>query len=131
MTLEFNEISLPPENRSKIGSVIGSMQARDRESLVAALTSINEFLTNNNQAHFLRPEVTAEEVDLLFSNIDEEDGGEHIFYLGDGGLSRLSVGIEHDGEPFIDLTPNSTDPTKKKWQLLIEEHNNESLGSKD
>jgi translation initiation factor 2B subunit (eIF-2B alpha/beta/delta family) len=101
--------------------IIESIESKDVDQLVSALKDTNMALTCFEQGHFspgvgikeLKKELTE-----LFQEADMWGNARVVAYLGDGGLSRMIIGLEEGGNAIVDLTHNSTDEVKEAWKKL-------------
>lgn len=113
---------------SLIGCALLCIQTKNTDGLTAQLVKLNQRLTDGGKnAHFQSEDILRDEITLLFSNIEKDmDGcGDAVIYLGDGGFSRLCIGIDFDKKPYISLTYNSLQEVKDRWKILEEEYKNE------
>ena len=130
----FNRIvekfKVPEKQEEKLNlkeEIIEAIKSKDREQLLSVLKEVNKKLTGLETADF-NPSTSGikqleEKIAKFFDEIENDADGSSslIVYLGDSGLSRLSLGVDFQGEAIVELTYNSTKEVEKKWSELNEE----------
>jgi len=96
-------------------TIITAVENRDKEGLVEALQEVNELFTRPGRAtgelllhliHF---------VEEFLEELERKDGrGSQIFYINDGGISRLQIDTL-TGSVRLELTASSDDKLKAEW----------------
>ena len=110
----------PEQNESSPkGRIINAIGAGNVDELVAALSETNRILTNKEAGHFSRNSIIAlrEMARVFFESVTKVGYAGMNVYLGDDGLSRISLGVDN-GEITVELTDNSTNKVKRKWEEL-------------
>lgn len=102
-----------------VGRVLNAIEKKDETALTVTLKEMNQILTGQEQAHFQNEEILTSEVGEIMKAIKSNDT--EVVYLGDGGLSRLIVGM-YLNKPDIDISSVSTETVKTKWKGLQEEY---------
>lgn len=116
------EIDNSPElgkERTTIGKILEAIETKDKRAMISALNETNQRLTGQLKAHFADEEILSTVVEKILEAI--EKGDDEIVYLGDGGYSRLHVGIYLD-EPSVVISNSSRDEVKTEWKKLQMEY---------
>jgi len=108
------------KDQTVIGRILKAVETRDKAELITTLNEANQILTERSAAHFKDKGTLSKEVDNVIEAIKNENT--HFLYLGDGGYSRLEVGI-YLGKPDVTLSNSSTERVKARWHNLQEEYN--------
>lgn len=95
--------------------IIEAIKAEDKEQLRTALCELNKFLTGLDLGY---PEdMIDKQIGEFLEGIKEGWSTPMVFYLGDGGLSRLILS-ERKGEIKVEPSYNSTSMVMEKWKEL-------------
>ncbi len=106
-----------PDHTGYKQEIIEAIQSSDVATLESMLRELNIDLTGIESASFTPDENLRGKLDKFFSEAQENGLASVILYLGDSGLSRIRLQIDGDAIS-IELTDNSTDEAKKKWDLI-------------
>ncbi|MFC1678166.1 hypothetical protein ACFLZ9_00335 [Patescibacteria group bacterium] len=119
--MEKNHISIEKTeiNTGFSQKLTEAIRSKDKIQIIKVLKEINQNLTGLEAGHFSDGQGLSElnrEVDEFFEYIKKHNHGYLKVYLGDGGLSRLVISVEEDGEIDIEVSRNSTDKVRKAWE---------------
>ncbi len=105
-----------PENKLELkDKVIQAIKDRDKEQLRTALCELNKFLTGLDLGY--PKNVIDKQIGEFLEGIKEDRSIPMVFYLGDGGLSRLILS-ERKSEIKVEPSYNSTLRVMEKWKEL-------------
>lgn len=120
--MEKRETSVLPESQTLLGGALSAVASKDIGVIGKKLFALNERLTGCRSAHFKNEDALNEILASWLGTVKENGAADVMIYLGDSGFSRLDVGINYRGEPYIALANNSSKQVKEKWDGLKSEY---------
>ena len=117
-----NESNVNRNPRDELASLVReAVTSGDIGALRAQLASVNQLLTGIDAGDFDGSEFTeqqlAERLQDFIADAQRYHDSSVVIYLGDSGLSRLSIATYKDSV-IMGLTPSSTSDVVAKWEAL-------------
>ena len=115
---------IPEKQESEVElkeNVLEAIKSRNVDQTIGALQALNQELTGFASSHFSAGagiESLKQDIEKFFQETVDGRESSMIISLGDGGMSRLLVSAEENGEVNIDLTNNATPEVKDKWDII-------------
>lgn len=96
-----------------------AFMSNDIEKCFNVLADLDEILTGNRCSNG-QEKYWRQQISQFLNEYAQKDFPSEVFYLSDGGFSRLSVYVSDDGHTKIISEPtyNSLDSVKEKWELI-------------
>jgi predicted AlkP superfamily phosphohydrolase/phosphomutase len=116
----FDRESSPEVESNLKQKIIEAVLAEDIEQLIRAIETMNTYLTGDSKLG-VPNQISSQEDDLkkFLKSFKKSEGkwARAYIYLGDGGVSRLSIYVE-DQNISLAVSSVSTERVKEKWAQL-------------
>ena len=96
-----------------------AVRSKNQEAVFRMLGEINDKLTGARTGYFA-PEAKGGWGSMLaeFFRTAEKGPAAVKIELGDGGVSRLTIFLEENGEVHLQLSPNSAPEVEERWEEM-------------